>query len=133
MTGEHLPAPAVIFLQQHVTSLADLEVLLALMSFRERWCDAAVVGAHVGLSAEEARRILDRLVSASLVDIRLTDEVRYRFHPATPELEAGARATADLYRRKPAPVVRWVARQTRRNIAGAADSLLNKRRTCRDN
>jgi DNA-binding IclR family transcriptional regulator len=128
MTGEHLPAPAVMFLQQHVTSLADLEVLLALMSFRERWSDAAVVGAHVGLSAGEARRTLDRLVSANLVDIRLTDEVRYRFHPATAELEAGAREATDLYRRKPAPVVRWVARQTRRNIAAVADGLRNKRR-----
>jgi hypothetical protein len=117
MSGEAIPSAAASFLGRCVTSLADLEVLVVLMAFRERWFDTASIGAQAGLTPGEARRALDRFVSANVVDIRATDDVRYQFRPGTVELEAGARAVREIYQGRPAAVVRWLARRSLRRAA----------------
>jgi hypothetical protein len=117
VTAEGLPAGATLYLARCVASLDDLKVLLVLMASRDRWFDPPAVGALCGLSVEHARRGLDRLVSANLVDIRATDAVRYQFCPVTPELEHGIDAVVDLYRREPRAVTEWIAGRSRRMAA----------------
>ncbi len=118
MTAETLPAEAANFLARCVTSHDDLKVLLVLMASPDRWLDPPAVGALAGLGVEHARRALDRLVSANLVDIRAADAVRYQFCPVTPELAQGVGVLVDLYRRTPRAVTDWIAgRAPRRMIA----------------
>jgi hypothetical protein len=111
---DDIPAPVAAFLAGRMASRDDLEVLVVLMLFGERWFTPAQVGAQVGLAPGRARQVLDRFVSVNLVDIRALDAVRYQFRPATPELEAGARAVGDLYRANPAALLRCIAVQPRR-------------------
>jgi hypothetical protein len=61
-----------------------------------------------------ARRVLDSFASRNLLDIRISDAVRYRLRPGTRELQAGVAAVAEAFRRSPGAVWTWALR-----IAGA--------------
>jgi hypothetical protein len=63
MTDDDIQAQAGTFLQGHITSADDLEVLLVLIATRERWCDAASIGAQAGLSPGDARRVGSAILS----------------------------------------------------------------------
>ena len=54
------------------------------------------------------RTLLDRLCSQNLLDIRVTDDVRYRYRPGTGDLAAAADALLAAYRRDPLAVARLV-------------------------
>jgi hypothetical protein len=65
-----------------------------------------------------ARATLERFAQQNLLDIRISDDVRYRFQPGTDQLETAASAFAAAYRRDPALVVQYVAES-----AAETDSL----------
>ena len=121
MSSDQLPKDVFEFLSEYVGALDELALLLTLMASTSRWWDAKAAGREIGVSEGRARVILDRFASGNLLDIRVSDDVRYQFKPGTADLVARAAATLTAYRERPAAVLRWVA--SRGSIADFADAF----------
>lgn len=128
MSESSLPEELHAFLVEHIASLEDLEVLLTLLSGGERWCDARTVGLQVGLSEAQARHVLDRFVAQNLLDIRVTETVRYQLSPGTPAIAEAVRLLGECHRRDPRALLRWTATLKRRSITDFADAFRLRRR-----
>ena len=121
-------APAVVaFITGHVRSLDELQLLMSIIQSSERWWDARVAAREIGMSHAAAGEALDRFAAQNLLDIRVTDDVRYQFCPGTEALSDAARAATEAYRRNPIALARLVARPSRRGITDFADAFRIRR------
>jgi hypothetical protein len=108
--------PAIMEFLAHVHSVDELETLMLLVDAGDRWFDPATVSRQLGVSSARTRAALDALAANNLLDIRLTDDIRYRFRPGRTELEDGALAVAAIYQRQRSALVRIVSRRSPREI-----------------
>lgn len=115
------------FLEKHIRSECDLYVLLALLESEGRWWDAEGIASHIGKAAAEARPSLEFLTASNLLDIRISDRLRYRLRPGTIELEGSVHAFAAAYCASPASVLRWATSRTRRGLTDFANAFRLKR------
>ena len=121
--------PAVArFVDTHLDSLDDLQVLIACCDDAERWWDARAIARMLAISDAAARTSLDRLARGNLLDIRITGDVRYRFRPGTAALEADASALAHAYRSNPMRIVRLVGASWSRAARDFADAFRFRRK-----
>jgi len=123
-----LTAPIVEFLTHQIASLDELEILMLLVHASTRWFDATVAARQLGLSPERARTALDALAAQNLLDIRITDDIRYQFRPGRPELEQIALAVAEAYRRRPAVIIQTVTGGASRGVRDFSDAFRLRRR-----
>jgi hypothetical protein len=108
MSPDELPEPVREFLAQCAGSPDELGMLLMLMTASNRWWNARSAAQEIGLTEARARQVLDRLVSCNLLDIKVSNEVRYRFRPGTPTLQHRASALLALYREHGDVVLQWL-------------------------
>ena len=111
----------------HIASAEELALLVALVDAPSRWWDPALVSRELGIPAAAARAILDCFAAENLLDMRVTDDVRYQFRPGTTELQKGAVAVANAYRAHPVAVVQHLARGGARSVRDLADAFRNRR------
>lgn len=119
---ESLPPVIIRFADAYLSSLEELQGLTLCMEHRERWLDAPAVAEMLGIPRRTSRGALDHLAGCNLLDIRISGELRYRFRPGTPELEAQAVAFFAAYRRTPLHVLALIGGdvgQTARDVAGS--------------
>ena len=107
-----LPTALVQFARSYMHSVEDLQVFILCVDNRDRWWDATSIARELSITESRARRILDQLARANLLDIRISDALRYRFDPGILELEQQAVAFAIAYHNNPAGVVKLIARST---------------------
>lgn len=98
MSPEPLP-PDAAFAADPQLSIQEIEVLTAMIDTPDRWWDARLVSGELGIAVATARGVLDRLAGLNLLDIRFTDDVRYRFRPGTAELAHKVSRLIASYRR----------------------------------
>ena len=126
--AQHEVSPLVLtFLAEHVDNLHQFQLLMRMVQGGDRWWDAASAAREVGTSPEQAHAALDHLAKHNLLDIRITGEVRYRFHPGTETLREAAVACVDEFRRKPVEILEVVAGTPRRAIRDFADAFRIRR------
>jgi hypothetical protein len=121
-----VPARVAAFTTRHLDTIEDLQVLVACMESSDRWWSSGSTARELGLTPATARRSLDRLSKRNLFDIRVSDDVRYRFAPGASALEADAREWLAEYRRNPLAVAKLVSGS--RGIRDFADAFRIKRR-----
>jgi hypothetical protein len=109
LTPIELPARLIAFIGAHIRSVDDLVLLTAMIDAPDRWWDAELVRRETGLPLRVARIALDRFASANMLDIRVTDDVRYQLRPGTGELASAIAEFAEAYRAHPATIIRVVA------------------------
>jgi len=102
--------------------------MLAVVHSGDRWWDARLAAAELGVDAITAGRVLDRLATLNLLDIRITGDVRYQFKPGTEELATLARACVDAARTNPIALLTAVQRATRPGIRDFADAFRLRRK-----
>lgn len=127
MPPYQIPPLVAMFMRAHVASVEEIALLMAMIDASDRWWDVHLVSRELGIPAKEARALLDRFASGNLLDIRVTDDVRYRFVPGTRELEQGAAAFAEAYRTHPAAVLQSVSQSTSRSARDFADAFRLRR------
>lgn len=121
-------APVVLaFVAEHVRSLDELQLLMAIIQSEGRWWDAATAAREFGISVPDARAALDHFAAHNLLDIRITEDVRYQFRPGTPQLGEAAHATAEAYRRRPVDLAALVKRPSGRSVTDFADAFRIRR------
>lgn len=97
------------FVESHIHSVDDLRIFFACADNPERWWSSTVLGRELGVAERLARATLERFARQNLLDIRISDDVRYRFQPGTDQLGTAAASFAAAYRRDPALIVQYVA------------------------
>jgi hypothetical protein len=118
----------VSFVTAHVRTADDLHLLVAMAAAPDRWFDAESVARELVITPRNARAALERLASHNLLEIRVTGDIRYQFHPGTPELLAAARACVDAYHRNPLALWRLASEQLdRRGPRDFADAFRIRR------
>lgn len=120
-----VPARVTEFTRSHLNTLEDLQVLVACMEDPERWWNPAGIARQLGIRVPAARRSLDQLARRNLFDIRVSDDVSYRFSPGAPELKAAALAWLAGYRKNPLAIVKLVT--DNRSVRDFADAFRIKR------
>lgn len=123
MPQHELPLVTATFLAEHIRSVEDLQLLIALVQTPERWWDAAAAARELSVTRSAAARLLDHLARHNLLDIKITGDVRYQFRPGTDALHEAAVACADEYRRNPIAVLRAVTSQPQRRLRHFADAF----------
>jgi DNA-binding IclR family transcriptional regulator len=117
----------VAFVAAHLRSYDDLVLLDALVGSSGRWWDASAVAQQLLLSEATARCALDHLAAHNLLEIRLTGDIRYQFHPGTPGLRKAALACIEAYRADPSGLARLLVNRGQalgqRSIRDFADAL----------
>jgi hypothetical protein len=92
-----LPPAVRRFLEERIDDVEQLEIMLHLQRHVERsWCAADVADA-LRLGCRRAENQLEALAGRDLLDVRLGDDVRYRFKPTSDALAAAARQLAEWY------------------------------------
>lgn len=128
MTTPVLPEAVGAFLREHIRTIDDLHLLVAIASNEDRWWDETSVGRDLLIDRREARAMLEHLAAHNLLEIRLTEDVRYQFRPGTQELYDAATACVAAYRENPIAVWRAVAGPGgRRSVRDFADAFRIRR------
>jgi hypothetical protein len=117
------PSPLIMKVIDSLQSLQDLQVLLALMDTPERWWDADTLADDIGVARSVTRLGLDRLAARNFLDIRVSNEIRFRYNPGTSDLEEAGMAFHDAYRKNPIAIARLVAVHRPRTIKDFADAF----------
>jgi hypothetical protein len=117
------PADVTEFVAQYVRSLDTLQVLICCVEHQERWWDAATMAREVGISQDAARRGLDQLARGNLLDIRLSDDIRYQYAPGTDALRAVGDACLAIYHRQPLQLIQLVRRVAENRARDFSDAF----------
>jgi hypothetical protein len=107
------------FVSQHLSSVEDLEVLLFLWRMRARWWRAADTATQLHIAEPIVMRSLERLAGAFL-EVRLTDDICFRFSPDNIELQAQTEALEVAYAQQRTALIRLImAGRSARDFADA--------------
>ena len=113
-TFADLPDAVAAFLREHIRTVNDLHLLVAIAEDPDRWWDEASVARELLVDHRAARVVLEHLAAHNVLEIRVTASVRYRYRPGTPELRSAAAACVAAYCEDPLAVWRALARPARR-------------------
>jgi hypothetical protein len=123
-----LPAAVRAFVAEHIRSLQDLHLMIAMASAPDRWWDTDTAVREFGIDRREARAALEHLAAHNLLEIRVTGDVRYQFRPGTAALEQQVAACIEAYRTNPIALWRLApATHERRSIRDFADAFRMRR------
>jgi hypothetical protein len=124
LSADELPTHVRTFLNEYAGSLEELGILLALLEVRARWWDAGSMATRAGLTRPTTRRVLEAFASRNLLEITISDDIRYRLRAGTPELARNIDAVAGVYGRAPMLVLRWAMTRARHRMAGFAEAFM---------
>ena len=122
MSPQAVPEAVRAFLAGHIATLEHFQLLLMIIEAPDRWWDAQTAARELGIAEADARNALDALARQNLLDIRITGDVRYQFHPGTDDLRDAALAAADIFRRRPVAVLELIT-GGRRGMRDFADAF----------
>ena len=113
---------------QHIRTLAELQLLMAIVQSGDRWWDATSAAREAGLTLQAARRALDYFGAHNLLDIRITGDVRYQYRPGTAELRDSAAACVAAFRTRPLDLAQLVAGPSTTSVREFADAFRLRRK-----
>jgi DNA-binding MarR family transcriptional regulator len=125
--AEREPSKQAMKIIDAIDSLQELQMLVVLMEDPDRWWDAGALATDTGNAPSVTRRTLDRLAARNLLDIRVTEEVRFRYRPGTFALEEAGSAFLDAYHKNPIAVARMIAVRGTRPAKDFADAFRIRR------
>lgn len=118
-----LPANVRRFLDKRVDGVEQLEILLLLSHHADRSWDAAAVADALRLTARAAASHLEALARRELLDIRVGEDMRYRYSPVTEGQAAAVKRLAAIYRDNREQVLALVTARRLRSLQDFADAF----------
>jgi hypothetical protein len=88
------------FVARYLPGLEYLETFALLYNGTMRSWSASDIAKAASISESVAADVLERLASDNFLDVKISNDILYRFNPATAELEELSRRCADLYVRE---------------------------------
>lgn len=127
MVPPPVPPAVLAFVSENLRSVEELQLMLVIVQSNDRWWDARLASAELGMDEVTARRALDHLASLNLLDIRITGDVRYQFKPGSDQIAQLARDCLAAYRSNPIALFTAVQR-SRQGIRDFADAFRLRRK-----
>jgi hypothetical protein len=103
-----IPDDVSSFIAANLRSIDDLQLLVVVVNFADHWWDTQAIAREVRLELREAQEVLTRFVVANLLEIRLTDQPRYRFRPGTLTLHKTVNACLAAFEAHSISVIRLI-------------------------
>ena len=118
---EVIPQDVRQFVLEYIDSIAQLEALLLLRAQPQTEWSAAALAENIYVSKAEAEVIFKQLTTQGF----LIDETgRYRYRPASSELEQITGRTAELYRQYLIPMTNLIHAKSKSRIQQFADAFM---------
>ncbi|MBW3541352.1 MAG: hypothetical protein KY476_13880 [Planctomycetes bacterium] len=111
------------FLSEHISSVAQLEVLLLLRAQREREWTASEVSKALYTTPDMAAEQLAELAGRGLLARGDGAETKYRYWPASPELDAQAGLLDTAYKERRVAVITAIYSQPLDKVRTFADAF----------
>ena len=128
MTRERLPPQVRSFLSAHIKSIEQLEILLLLLREPERWWSADSLAKELRTSPASAAARLEEMASKNFLDVRITEELFYRYGPVSASLDGSVREAARAYKETPVAVTTAIYSSGLDDIRGFADAFRIRKR-----
>ena len=121
--AEDFPDDVRQFLAEHISSVAQLEVLLLLRGARERQWTAEDVGKALYTTPEMVAAQLEELRARGLLTAAGDGAARYQYWPASPELDARTERLEQTYRERRVAVITAIYSQPLDKVRTFADAF----------
>lgn len=108
MTSEEFPADVGQFLADHISSVAQLEILLLLKGAPTRLWTAAELSAALRTTSETVAEQLGKLLDQGIVAAENPTVDGYRYHPSTPQLAETIDKLARVYELRRVSVITMI-------------------------
>ncbi|MDI1445514.1 hypothetical protein [Polyangium sp. 6x1] len=129
MPAGPIPAELARFIQEHVHSLEQLEVICLLRDTAPREWRADEVSREIGSSLMSIGRRLEHLAEQRFIGVRHTERgPAYQHGPASEELAALIDATAKLYKERRLAVIDLVYGRPESDLRAFADAFMLKKK-----
>jgi len=126
---DQLPPSVRGFLAAYIVSIEQLETLLLVQREPERWWSAEMVAAELRSSTGASAERLEEMASKNLLDVRISDDLFYRYAPVSPSLAEAVLETARAYKESPVAVTTVIYSRSLDEIRGFAEAFrIRKRR-----
>lgn len=100
MPASKVPKEIREFVARYLPSVEHLETFIVLQRNTTRSWSASDMAVELRIQESTAADVLERLASDNFLDIKISNEILYRFNPATEALEAASARCADFYVRE---------------------------------
>lgn len=120
--GNTLPSELRVFLHTCIESIAQVELLL-LMRGSERMRTARDIASETGVTVAAARRDVEILAARGLLEVRVGEEIAYRYRPKSDDLARYCDLLAQYYITSRQTVLGFVAAESRLSIKRFADAF----------
>lgn len=112
MAAAKIPQEIRDFVARFLPSVEHLETFIVLRRNTTKSWSAQDLSAELRIPESAAGDVLERLASDNFLDVRISNEILYRFNPATAALEEAAAACADFYLRERITMIKLVMAAT---------------------
>jgi hypothetical protein len=118
------------FVARYLPSVEHLEAFILLHKNTTRSWSPSDLAAELRIPEETAADVLERLASDNFLDVKISNDILYRFNPATDAQKAVSGRVADLYVRERIAMINLVTAATLSPIHDFAEAFrLNKGKT----
>lgn len=123
MAGGDIPEEVRDLLTRCISSVEALEVLLLLQRTAERWWTPDAVAAELRTSRASAARRLEEFGKAGFLDVRLGEDVNYRYAPSSEGTARAVSLLADTYRERRVSVINLIFSKPLDHVRDFADAF----------
>lgn len=123
MNGERISSGVRAFVRDNIRSLEQLEILFLLLKDDTRWWSAEAAAMELRTTSASAAARLEEMASRNLLDVRISEQLFFRYAPVSPVLDAAVRETARAYKEKPVAVTTAINSQPLDEIRAFADAF----------
>ena len=129
MAATKIPKDIREFVARYLPSVEHLEIFIVLQRNTTRSWSAPDMSTELRIPESTADNVLERLASDNFLDVKISNEILYRFNPATAALETSAALCADLYARERIAMINLVMAATLRPMHDFAEAFRIKKGT----
>ena len=100
MAATRVPKEIREFVGRFLPSVEHLEIFITLQRNTTKSWSAPDIAAELRIQESTAADVLEQLASNNFLDVKISNEILYRFNPATAALEEAAARCAEFYVRE---------------------------------
>ena len=100
MASTNIPKEIRDFIACYLPGVEYLEIFIVLQRNTTRSWSVPDMATELRIPESTAEQVLERLALDNFLDVKISNEILYRFNPATAALETAATLCADLYVRE---------------------------------
>jgi hypothetical protein len=112
VAATRIPRDVRDFVARFLPSVEHLETFIVLQRNTTRSWSASDLSAELRIPQSAADDVLERLASDNFLDVKISNEILYRFNPATAALETASALCADFYQRERIAMINLVMAAT---------------------